>query len=359
MSQTTDNHRYAVIMAGGSGTRLWPMSRQSLPKQIQKFIGDKTLINETVERLTGLLPVDAIYIATTVNYADKIRELLPEIPQENIIVEPIARGTTAGLALATSIIYQHDPEASIFYLASDHSITGVEQFQEKVNEAYHYVAENPKSILLIGIKPTFPNTGLGYIKKSQSLSNGIEIYSVEKFVEKPTYRVAKRYIDSGDYYWNAAYYCFRADTLLEAYSDAADDLVKAVQHYLSSQDPHDYHKVPVEVQEIEIIDSSKYSLVVMPADFGWSDIGNWQSLYEVLSQMQGNNLVSNSPRHIDIASTNCLIFSNDEKLVATLGLDNIAVVNTPDVLLVLNKNKPQEIKTLLENLKAQGLSEYL
>ncbi len=358
MSQTNQHH-YAVIMAGGSGTRLWPMSRQSLPKQMQTFIGDKTLINETVERLIGILEKDHIYVATTANYAEKIKELLPEIPVDNIIVEPMARGTAAGLALATTLIYHHDPEASIFYLASDHSVTGLEQFREKLNEVFHYINNNPKHIALIGVKPTGPNTGLGYIKKSQLILAEPEIYAIEKFVEKPTFRVAKRYFDSGDYFWNAAYYCFRAETLLEAYIDADPELIPSINHYLESQDPTDYEQVPMQVHEIEIIDSSKYKMVVLPADFGWSDIGNWQSLYEVLASIHGNHIVSNASRHVDINSTNCLIFSSDEKLVATLGLDNIAVIETPDVLLVLNKNKPQEIKQLLESLKAQGLSEYL
>ncbi len=357
--KANNEHRYAVIMAGGSGTRLWPMSRQSLPKQMQKFISDQTLINETVDRLVGFLDVKNIYVATTANLAEKIKELLPNVPADNIIVEPMARGTTAGLTLATTTIFNRDPEASIFYLASDHAITGVDEFRQKLDEAFTFIADHPKQIVLVGIQPKGPNTGLGYIKKGEKLQDKPEVYSIEKFVEKPTYRIAKRYVESGDFLWNAAYYCFRADTLLEAYADADPDLIKTINHYLKTGQVDDYQNVPQEPHEIEIIDSTKYPLAVMPADFGWSDIGNWQSLYEVLASIEGNHIVAHASRHVDINSTNCLVFANGEKLVATLGLDNIAVVDTPDALLVLNKNKPQEIKNLLEALKSQGLSEYL
>lgn len=357
--QTILKNHYAVIMAGGSGTRLWPMSRKDLPKQMQKFISDKTLINETVERLLGLIPKENIYISTTSNIAPKIKELLPEIPSENIIVEPTARGTAAGLALTTTTIYSRNPDAMLFYLASDHAVTDVEQFQQKLHDAFRYIAEHPKEIALIGIKPTAPNTGLGYIKKSTLVQEDPEIFQVEKFVEKPTFRVAKRYVESGDYYWSAAYYCFKAATLLEAYKDADPELIPAIEKYRQSQNEKDYQQVPIQVHEIEIIDSTKYPMVLIPADFGWSDIGNWQSLYELLSQIEGNNIVAHASRHVDVGSTNCLIFADGPKLVATLGLDNIVVVDTPDVLLVLNKNKPQEIKELLETLKTNGMTEYL
>lgn len=353
------DHDYAVIMAGGSGTRLWPMSRQDLPKQMQKFVTDKTLLNETVERLLGFMPSSRIYISTTANYADKIKSLVPEVPNENIIIEPLARGTAAALSLVTKTIHTRDANAAIFYLASDHAVTDVAQFQQKLHDSFTYVSEHPQTIVLVGIKPTRPDTGLGYIKKDKQILTDPEVYSVEKFVEKPSYKVAKQYVESGDYYWSAAYYCFRADTLLAAYHDADPDLIPAIETYIKTEQTNDYLAVPVQVHEIEIIDTSKYPMALIPADFGWSDIGNWQSLYELLSNLEGTPVVSRASKHVDIGSTNCLVFSNGNKLVATLGLDDIAVVDTPDALLVLNKKKPQEIKTLLEAIKENGMQQYL
>jgi mannose-1-phosphate guanylyltransferase/mannose-6-phosphate isomerase len=359
MSEKLPQHNYAVIMAGGSGTRLWPLSRKDLPKQMQKFVSDKTLINETVERLMGFIKPENVYISTTANYEEKIRSLLPEIPGKNIVVEPIARGTTAALALVTTTIYQRDPEARLFYIASDHAVTDVEKFQRTLLDTFNYIAQNPKDIALVGIKPTRPDTGLGYIKMSEKISDEPEVHLVDKFVEKPSLKVAKLYVNSGEYYWNAAYYCFSAKTLLEAYEDADPELTSNVEAYIRSNDIEDFNKVPVKAQEIEVIDASKYRLVLVPADFSWSDIGNWQALHELLASIEGTNLIAHSSKHIDINSSNCLVMSTSEKLIATVGLDNLVVVDTPDVTLILNKEQPQEIKQLLEILKEKGMTEYL
>lgn len=352
-------HHYAVIMAGGSGTRLWPMSRQDLPKQMQKLISDKTLINETVERLMGTVSPANIYISTTKNYATRILELVPEIKPENIVVEPVARGTAAALALVALTIHARDPKAVIYYVASDHAVTDVGQFHQRVNEAFTYVEAHPDTIVLTGLKPQGPNTGMGYIKMSHSLSSTQEIYAVEKFVEKPTLKVAKKYVQSGDYLWSLSYHCFRAATLIAAYEDVDPAIIAKARDFIASGKPADYEAIPIQVHEIEIIDSTKYPMAVIPASFGWSDIGNWQSLYEVLAEINGQPMVSKAPHHVDIGSTNCLVYAGGDKLVATLGIDNIVVVDTPDALLVLNKNKPQEIKTLLDHLKLNGLTEYL
>lgn len=359
MSHDLPQHNYAVIMAGGSGTRLWPLSRKDLPKQMQKFVSDKTLINETVERLAGFIPQKNIYISTTANYAQKIKDLLPEIPEANIVVEPIARGTTAALALVTTVIHSRDEQASIFYLASDHSVTDVAAFQKTLLDTFNYIAENPKQIALIGIKPSRPDTGLGYIKMKKLVQTDPVIYSVDKFIEKPSLQSAQKYLESGEYYWNAAYYCFKAATLLEAYEEADNVITDSVRKYITNKNIDDFVKIPDKVHEIEIINPAHYKMVLVPAEFEWSDIGNWRTLHEVLAQLQGNSLVSNANRHVDVNSKDCLIVATEDKLIATVGLDNLVIVDTPDALLVLNKERPQEIKDLLENIKMNNLSEYL
>lgn len=356
---TLPKHNYAVIVAGGSGTRLWPLSRRNLPKQMQKFVTDKTLIDETVERLIGFIPKENIYISTTGNYAAKIKELLPMIPAENIIVEPVARGTTAAFALFTATIHKRDPEAAIFSLASDHAVTDIEKFQRTLLDSFNYINDHQKDIALVGIKPNRPDTGLGYIKMRQVIQKEPPVYSVDKFVEKPSFEVAKKYVESGEYYWNAAYYCFKAKTLLAAYKDADPTIINSVTTYMSSGDINDFMQAPDKVHEIEVIDAAKYRLTLIPADFAWSDIGNWQTLHELLTGMEGKDLITHGSRHVDINSSNCLIFSSEDKLVATVGLNDIVVVDTPDVLLVMNREQPQDIKQLLENIKEQGLTEYL
>jgi mannose-1-phosphate guanylyltransferase len=267
-------HNYAVIMAGGSGTRLWPLSRRNLPKQMQKFIGERPLIDDTVERLMGFVPKDHIYVSTTGNYGPTIKELRPKIPADNIIVEPVARGTTAAFALVTSTIYKRDKQASIFTIASDHAVTDVEAFRKTLLDTFNYIATNPKDIALVGIKPTRPDTGLGYIKVRKKLSDNPEIFTVDKFIEKPSLEVASKYVESGEYYWNAAYYCFKAKTLLEAYRDADPKIINSIDNYLDTGDIQEFMKAPDKVHEIEIINPAKYQLVIVPGAFDWSDIGN-------------------------------------------------------------------------------------
>ncbi len=355
----TASHRYAVVVAGGSGTRLWPLSRRDLPKQMQKFVSDKTLIDETVDRLSGIIPSENIFISTSVNYADKIKELLPNIPPENIIVEPTSRGTTAAFALFAATIYDMDPDAAIFSLASDHAVTGSNEFRSAIEETYHFIETNPGNIALVGIKPDRPDAGLGYIKIDAVIQEDPLAFSVEKFIEKPSLAVAKTYLRTDEYYWNAAYYGFKAKTLLDAYEDADPEIMQWIRSFMKSGSADDFAKVPIKAQEIEFIDSSKYPLVLIPAEFQWSDIGNWQALHSLLASYAGGDMVHQGGEHIDVDSKNCLVMSTDNRLVATVGLDNIAIISTPDVLLVLNKDKDQDIKQLLESLKEKGLSEYL
>lgn len=350
---------YAVIVAGGSGTRLWPMSRKDLPKQMQKFVSDKTLIDETYQRLIGVFRQENIYVATTANYKDKIQELLPDIASENIIVEPEARGTTAAFALFAATIAAKDPEATIFSLASDHAVTDVEKFQTTIRHAVAEIEEHPKQIAIVGIKPTRADTGLGYIKIGKPVNPDHHCYMIEKFVEKPSHEVAKVYYESGDYLWNTAYYCFKAKTLIAAYTDADSRITDGVKSFLKSGEISDFQAIPTKAHEIEIINSQKFPMLGIAADFDWSDIGNWQALHALLQGLTGKDLIDNSSSHIDINSSNCLIMAQEDKLIATVGLDNIVVVETPDVLLVMNKEQPQEIKELLNLLKAKGLDKYL
>ena len=213
-------HRYAVVVAGGSGTRLWPLSRQNLPKQMQALMSDKTLIAETVDRLRGVVPVENIFISTTGNYLETMRGLLPDIAAENFITEPVARGTSAAFALIAERLHDQDPQAVVFSLASDHAITEVEKFQQTLDRSFTFIEEHPRQIAMVGIRPDRADTGLGYIKVRGVIQDDPLIYEAEKFVEKPTHEVAEKYVESGEYFWNAAYYCFYASTLLEAYEDA-------------------------------------------------------------------------------------------------------------------------------------------
>jgi mannose-1-phosphate guanylyltransferase len=365
------DHWYAVVVAGGSGTRLWPMSRHHLPKQMQALMSDKTLIAETVDRLVGLIPLDRIFISTTANYVDQMRGLLSNIPEQNFIVEPEGRGTAAAFALLAQHIAQRDPEAVVFSLASDHAITEVEKFQEAMRTSFEFVEAHPRWIAIVGIEATRPDTGLGYIRVGQPAQESPAVYQVLKYVEKPSFQVARDYIQSGDYFWNAAYYCFRAATLIQAYSDADPALVASTGEYLRTGNVEAYAQAPLHAHEIDLIDTAKYPLAVVPGHFHWSDIGNWAALHRTLTELVGTDVVSHHQGHIDIGSSEVLVLGRGDEAggtpgaqsVVTVGLENVAVITTEDAILVISLKKLEEMpgtmQTLLAELRERGLGGIL
>jgi mannose-1-phosphate guanylyltransferase len=371
-----ESHRYAVVVAGGAGTRLWPLSRERLPKQIQSLTGAQSLIAETVERLRGVVPTERIFVSTTRNYADLIKAQLPAIPEANFIVEPVARGTAAAFALLAHELGERDDDAIVFSLASDHKVTDVERFQQTLRTCFEFVESHPGQIALVGIKPTRPDTSLGYIKVRRGSVAGHPIArSVEKFVEKPGARAAAGYFKSGDYYWNAAYYCFSARTLLAAYDDADPRLHEAAAKYAKSQEPADYVEAPRKVHEIELIDSGKYPLALIPADFEWSDIGNWQALNLWLNDLEAISDGDQASPHVEIDSPNCRIRGKGHRIVVTVGVEGAqvtstddgvlvrlgktSVVFTPDAVLVLDEDQHEKLTQVPDRLRSERLSDYL
>lgn len=374
-----DSHRYAVIVAGGAGTRLWPLSRESLPKQIQSLVGERSLIAETVERLVGFVPASHIYISTTANYVDLIRDHVPMIPADNIIVEPVARGTAAAFALFSHELQQRDPDAIIFSLASDHKVTDVERFHDTLRECYEFVEAHPQHIALVGIKPSRADASLGYIKvrRGGPLPGHLTARPVEKFIEKPSARAAAGHIASGDYYWNAAYYCFAARTLLEAYDAADSRLHEAARRYFASGNPDDYLRAPQKIHEIELIDSGTFPMVVIPAEFTWSDIGNWDALHRALADADA---MDDGPseawrRHIDVDSSNVTVRAKGSRIVVTVGVHDISVNSTDngvavrlgdvsvvvagDAVLVLDNNQQDKLSDAFAILRDRDMSDYL
>lgn len=356
------DHSYAVIVAGGSGTRLWPVSRQELPKQMQSLVSQHSLLEDTYERLQGVYAADHILVSTTVNYVDKVKKLLPEIPEENFVVEPTAKGPALAFTLFAEVLYRRDPKAVIFSMASDHAIAESDAFQAVLREAHAYIGKHTDRIALVGVKPTRPDTGLGYIKVESVIQEEPRVYSVEKFVEKPSFPVAKRYAQSSDFFWNVAYYCFAAKTLLEAYQEASPKSVEGVRTYLDTNDVTAFENAPQMVHEIEVVNSKKFPLVLIPAEFHWDDIGNWSALHDLLADASGDTsrIVAAASQHIDVDSHGCMVRSeNPTKLVATVGLEDLIIVDTEDSLLVMHKGHSQDIKRVIEELKQRGLEKYL
>ncbi|MDO8513200.1 MAG: sugar phosphate nucleotidyltransferase [bacterium] len=357
---------HAVIMAGGSGTRLWPMSRTNFPKQLHQLMSDKSLIQETFERLKSFLPVENIYISTAEKYLTETRRHLPELPEENYIIEPIARNTGPSLAYIAAFFAAKDPKSIVGTFASDHSIAKIEEFKKAIITAEKAIEYYPDHIVTIGLNPTSPDTGLGYIKMHnlKKTIDGTKIFSVEKFVEKPDLPTAKKYVSSWEYLWNASYFIWQADTLLDLFDKYAPefrDPINNIQLALKKGNlkqiiAKEYDKMPAKPFDTVIMEKVKKVLVI-PADLGWSDIGSWASLHDILATNTGSNIITKG-NHIGIDNKNCLIYAKD-KLIATVGLDDVIVVDTDDVILICKKEHAHDIKKLIDKLKEEGKHLYL
>lgn len=362
---------YAVIMAGGSGTRLWPMSRKSKPKQLHNLVSDKSLIQETYSRVKKTLKPENIYISTNAKYIDEIKKQLPDLPEENYIVEPAVRNTAPALAYIAFNILRKDENAIIATLASDHIVNNIDVFSRTITNAFEAVKKYPDHLVAVGINPTKPETGLGYIKMGKPIGeiDSSQLYEVKAFVEKPDLKTAEKYIQSWEYLWNGAYYFFGAKQLLgwiKKYRPKAYETLEKIDELQSADKNNSSQGKIKELFETLEDEQIEYAVIaqkdfdktlVIPADLGWSDIGNWGTLHDVLSEKYESSMISRG-YHIDVDSEGCLVYGG-EKMIATLGLEDIIVIDTPDVTLIADKHKAQDVKKLLDKLKSEGKHLYL
>lgn len=351
--------RHAVIMAGGSGTRLWPLSRASTPKQFQKLVGQTTLLQQTFERIEKIIPSERIWIVTNQHYRQLVEEQLPTIPKQHIITEPFGRNTAAATLLATMAVLEEDSGAILFgLLPADHYVGKPKVFRAATETLLSFIENNPEYVATIGIRPTEPNTGLGYIKLGTSLAklNRRAIFKVDSFHEKPKLEVAEEFVASGEYLWNGGYYLFNGQTMLGYFQQLAPEIYKKVGNYRQQQSPEAYEKIPAESIDTAIAEKLPY-LAVVPAEMDWSDVGNWAALHEILSA-EGKTSEVVVGDHISEQSENTLVMGGG-KLIVTVGVKDIVVIDTDDVILICQKGSVQEVKKIVERLQKQGREEYL
>jgi mannose-1-phosphate guanylyltransferase len=358
-------------MAGGTGTRLWPMSRKSKPKQFQNLVSDKSLLQETYDRVRKALKPEQIYISTNSKYEDEIKKQLTEIPSSNYIIEPAKRNTGPALALIAQTILRTDKDAIIATIASDHTVQNVDVFANTLNATFKAIEKYPNYLGTVGINPDHPDTGLGYIKMAAQLDelDGEAVFKVNKFVEKPDMATAKKYVQRWEYLWNAGYFFFRADSMLGWIKKYRPKTYKLLKEYekvetgggngsKKSKLKEIFEKIEDEPIEPAIIEQKDFkNVLVIPADLGWSDVGSWGTLYDILSSQFGSKIISRG-HHIDYGSSSTMVYAHD-KMIATIGLDNIIVIDTPTAILVANKEKSQDVKKLLDKLEAEGRHLYL
>lgn len=339
------------------------MSRKASPKQLHKLTGEKSLLQETYERVKDLVPKENIYVALVRSILEDSQKQLPKVPKDNFIIEPSVKNTAPAIGLVAATIFRVNPKAIISTIASDHTIQKVNNFQTALKACTRFLEKNPDYFLTLGIKPTRPDTGFGYIKSGKKISK-TAFYQVEKFVEKPDLQTAQKYLKAGNYLWNASYFTFSVSSLLKMYQKYAPDIYKVIEKILklmsrgASQNEVDkaYETMPVEPIDTAIAEKAE-KIAVIPADLDWSDVGTWASLYEILTKKSKHHTVSKG-NHIGLDDKDCLVYAQD-KLLATVGLEDIVIVDTPDVTLVCDINHSQDVKKLLEKIKENGKLNYL
>lgn len=354
---------YALIMAGGVGSRLWPKSRKATPKQFLNLTGQETMIQRAVKRLEGLTTPDHIFIATGQQYVSLVAEQLPMLPKSNIIAEISGKNTAPAIGLGALHIDQVDPEATMAVLTADHIIPNEVAFQAALRTA-ESVAQQGK-VVTLGITPTGPETGYGYIKRGETIGTyqGQTVYNVEQFLEKPDLQKAQDFYNSGEYYWNSGMFIWQTSTLFQALQQHMPQLfeqLQALKQALFTNSKRSVEEIwgQVEAESIDVGLMEKVNEVaVVPLDAGWNDVGSWRALYDELAKTDGENIVVNA-NHLAIDSTGLLIQGNNQ-LITTIGVDNLVIVQTKDALLICDRNNTQAVKNIVNQLKSTGKEIYL
>ena len=354
-----------VIMAGGKGERFWPKSRTNLPKQFLSLTNDgKSMIQHTVERLEGLVELENVYVVTNKLYEELIVEHIPNLPLENIIIEPEAKNTAPCIGLAAVHIAKKNPESKMIVLPSDHLIKFNEIFLDTLKLGLE-VVEDDENIVTIGITPNYPETGYGYInfKKGVSPHEITNVYEVLRFVEKPDLERAKQYLTSGEYLWNSGMFIWKVSTILKCFEDFLPEIYTGLKEIETTIYTEKYleilkkvfSEIPSESIDYGIMEKAN-NIYVIPGNFGWDDVGSWLSLERINNTNQDGNIISGN---VVTVKTKNSIIQGSKKLIATIGLEDIIIVDTDDALLICNKDNTQEVKEVIANLKASNKTEYL
>ncbi|MCX7920927.1 MAG: mannose-1-phosphate guanylyltransferase [Clostridia bacterium] len=357
--------KYAVIMAGGGGTRFWPLSRQQKPKQLLNISGNDVMINEAIKRMLGVVELDKTYIVTNKKQKEVIRQLIMnELPKENILYEPIGRNTAACIAYAAVAISAKGGDALMCVLPSDHFIGNEDRFRETMARAFD-AAEKTGKLITVGIKPTFPSTGYGYIRYTGDGEMELDgVYEVDEFIEKPGIESARRYVESGNYLWNSGMFVWKVSTILENIKRYLPRLYKSMLHIremiLSGREQEGIESIYSALPSISIdfgIMERSDEVLVIPGDFGWNDVGSWDALGTIFPTDESGNIIR--AKHVSINTKNSIIYNNGDRLIATIGLDNLIIADTSDALLICPKDKAQEVKNIVELIKAKGLEDCI
>lgn len=362
------NHTYAAIMAGGGGTRLWPLSRRNSPKQALKLIGEKSLFQSTLERLEGFFPLERILVVTVAEQAEMLKAQAPDLPEENFLLEPAPRGTASVVGFAATVLHHRDPGAIMAVFPADHFIRNRDLFYHLLGTAFD-VAENDYLVTL-GITPTFPATGYGYIQRGEKLPEDFAypVYNVARFKEKPQKEEAYEMSVRGGYSWNSGMFIWRTQTILSEIGRQMPGLKFALDEISASLASPELASViqkvwlTLESETIDygIMENAKKVAVLPASGLDWSDVGSWDSLFDVVLPNDADGNIVLNGKHIAENTQNSLVYGNGKKrLVVSIGVSDLVIVDSDDILLVAHRDQAQDVRKIVSRLKEENRDDYL
>jgi mannose-1-phosphate guanylyltransferase len=358
---------HAIVMAGGSGTRFWPASRAALPKQLLPLAGERTLLEDTVARLDGLVPPQRVLVVTSARLLDAARRQLPQVPAAGLVGEPCKRDTAPCIGLAALLVSRHDPDATMAVMPSDHVITPAARFQEAIRQAAALVDASPGRLVTFGIRPTYPAESFGYIQQGAPLAvaaGAAPAHAVARFREKPPAQVAEEYLAAGNYLWNSGIFVWKAATILAALRERQPECLAHLERIAAAWDTADRDAVFARefaaIKGISIdyaVLEHAADVVVIEAPFTWDDLGGWSAVARQRGvDAEGNTVVG---RHLGIESVRTIVHAADDHLVVTMGLEDMLVVHTPDATLVADRAREEAVRKVVAELEKRGWQEYL
>lgn len=357
-------HLYTLIMAGGGGTRLWPMSRREHPKQMLKLVGERTMFQLSVDRLLPLLPTDHIYVVTAAEQVAPLAAQYPDLPRENFIIEPMGRGTASCIGLSAMHLARRDSEATMVVVTADHFIKREDTFRSVLRAAQTIAKDG--YLVTLGIEPTFASTGYGYIRQGAQLGqvDGFTYFQAERFTEKPDAATAQIFLDEGIYAWNSGMFIWQVGVILGEMQRSMPALTTVLSELGQALDTQTYdetlhHLWPTlqkETIDYGIMEKAE-KVAVVPVDLDWSDIGAWASVKDLhVPDESGNVLLGDT---IDIDSEDTMVFAQGERLVVTIGVDDLIVVDTPNAVLITRRDQSQRVREVVERLRAEKREDQL
>ena len=362
---------HAVVMSGGTGTRFWPQSRKARPKQLLPLADDQSMIRATVDRVRPWIAESQTWVVTNKLQHKATAEELPEVPDDQFLIEPQGRNTAPCIGLAAICLLARDPDAVMLVMPADHVIQPHEAFHHGVEQALQAIDQDPGRFVLFGVPPTYPSTGFGYIERSEESAEGLaDVHRIESFREKPAQSVAEEYLASGRFYWNCGIFVWKAEAILSAlktFEPQIHEQLEKLRPAIGSSQWHNKLQIDFPLMRSISIDHAVLeraataeggrNAYVIEAPFEWDDLGSWLSLSRRIKPDEHGNTIRGT--HCGLETKNCIISSSNDHLIGTIGVEDLVIVHTPDATLVARRDDEQAVKQLIEQLKAEGYDKHL